>query len=107
MSLNIEGLFPFFILIGVFILKRLGKKMHQKNKEKGGVIPPPDTPRSQPKVNPPPSIRPRSVELSEVLEKEDFYRKKKPRIGKLVSGLKSKKDLILLSEILVNKHHLY
>lgn len=110
MSQSIEGLYPLLILIGASILKGLHKRAKEKKEQEKKIIRPASRPpRHQPKVEPPPSVsikKIKPVELSEVLEKEVFHRKKKPRIGNLVSGLKNKQDLVLLSEILVNKHNL-
>ena len=110
MSQSIEGLYPLLILIVASILKGLHKRAKEKKEQDKKIIrPAPRPPRHQSKVAPPSSVRIKKlkpVELSEVVEKEVLQRKKKPRVGKLVSGLKNKQDLVLLSEILVNKHNL-
>ena len=98
------------VIVSGILLLGTGCKSHKEKKEqeKKIVRPAPRQPL-QPKVEPPAPIRMtniKPVKLSEVVKKEVFHRKKKPRIGKLVSGLKSKKELILLSEILVNKHNI-
>lgn len=109
MSQSIEGLYPLLILIGASILKGLHKRAKEKKEQEKKIVRPAPRQPLQPKVEPPAPIRMtniKPVKLSEVVKKEVFHRKKKPRIGKLVSGLKSKKDLVLLSEILVNKHNI-
>ncbi|QVL56834.1 MAG: hypothetical protein KFB93_05470 [Simkaniaceae bacterium] len=107
MSQNIEALYPFLILIGASIVKGLHKRAKQKKEQEKSIFRPArPVPIPTPKAKPPAPIGLRavkSVALSDVVKKEVFYRKKKPRIAKLIGGLKSKKELVLLSEILVNK----
>ena len=105
MSQNIEALYPFLILIGASIIKGLHKRAKQRKKQEKRVFnPPPPVPPSLPKKKafPPINIaKIKPIELSEIVKKEVFHRKKKPRIAKLIGGLKSKKELVFLSEILV------
>lgn len=109
MSQNIEALYPFLILIGASIVKGLHKRAKQKKEHEKNVFRPArPTPPHSPVRKPKPSVpstftKIKPVELSKVVQKEVFHRKKKPRIAKLIGGLKSKKELVLLSEILVNK----
>ncbi|MDJ0651428.1 MAG: hypothetical protein QNJ27_00185 [Simkaniaceae bacterium] len=111
MGQSIEGLYPFLLLIGVSIFKGLYKRAKEKKEQEKKIIrPAPRPPQYQSKVELPPSVSIEKIEpvkLSKVAEKQIFHRKKKPRIGKLVSRLKNKKDLVLLSEILINKHNLH
>lgn len=109
MSQSIEGLYPLLILIGASILKGFHKRSKEKKEEERKLMRPVSRPPRQTKVEPPPSVsipKIKSVEISKFVEEKVFHRKKKPRIGKLVSGLKNKKELVILSEILVNKHNL-
>ncbi|MDN3509648.1 MAG: hypothetical protein P0S93_06555 [Candidatus Neptunochlamydia sp.] len=109
MSQSIEGLYPLLILIGASILKGLHKRVKEKKEQEKKIIRPAPRPPLQPKIEPEPSVsikKIKPVKLSQVVKKEVFYRKKKPRIGKLVEGIKNKKNLILLSEILVKKQDL-
>ncbi len=109
---SFEGLYPLliFVVFGVVKALKARAKNKQEEKEKQGSLRRAPTPTPTPsirKVTMPPSInikKVKPVELSKVVKNEVFHRKKKSRIANLIGGLRSKKDLILLSEILVNKN---
>lgn len=100
---TIEGLYPILIIGAGALIRLLKKKANEKRKEREvkpsppPAAPPPPRKAHQPvlpppvqrKINPPPP-----------------FRRKKPRIAKLIGGIKQKQSLVLLSEILVNKHHI-
>ena len=104
---NIEGIFPFIIIILVFVISNFKKKMAQKEKEKAREK---KISRLEPVYRS--SLPPvKAPEILTVRNKENFsppvpekkikvVRSKKPRIQKVVKRLHSKKDLILISEIL-------
>ncbi|MEM8727401.1 MAG: hypothetical protein AAGE99_01610 [Chlamydiota bacterium] len=109
MDQSIERLYPFLILAGVYILKGLYKRGRKRREREEKIIPPLPRPSPKPEVEPTLAVRigrMKPAELSEVPDQGVFDRKGQPRIGRLVGGLKSKKTLLLLSEILVNKHDL-
>lgn len=104
---NIGSFFPFIMIILVFVISNFKKKMAQKEKEKARE-------RKISRVEPAYRSASPPVKLSEVLmvkkkeglassipeKKIQVVRNKKPRIQKVVGRLHSKKDLILISEIL-------
>lgn len=104
---SIERLYP-LLIIGAGALIRLLKKKAKEQKEErareASLFPPPppviirEVAPPKPVTKPPLPIQ---EEVSVPLPKE---KNKKPRISKLISGLKHKQDLVLFSEILVNKH---
>lgn len=100
MSQNIEWIFPFLVFIVIFIVQGLLKKKGKKPEKVRHVAHP-----FHQRVQVPPSLPIEKVLLraSSSRKKQEGLRKKKPRIEKLVRGLKSKKELILLSEILSRK----
>lgn len=107
-QISIEGFYP-LLIIGAGALIRHLKKKAKEHKERAREealppLPPPIIIRevaSPPQVTkpfiPPPFQKKIPLPLP-------MTKKKKPRIVKLISGLKHKQDLVLLSEILVNKH---
>ena len=107
---SFEGLYPLLIFALFGIVKFLKDRAKKKEGEKGKQGPLRRAPTPSPPIRKaavPPSInikKVKPVELSTAAKNEALRRKKKPRIANLIGGLRSKKDLILLSEILVNKN---
>ena len=106
---SIEGLYPLLILAaGALIrtLKKRAKEQKERKEREGYASPlPPSPPIMMREVSPPPEIPIETIASSQIEEVIPVgEKKKKPRIAKLISGLKHKQDLVLLSEILVNKH---
>ncbi len=106
MSPNIEALYPFLILIGVAVVKGLQKKAQGKKAQEEMVRRPPTrTPKPRKPVPPVKRelkpLKPRSPSVSTKTRPASY--RKRPRIAKVIGGLKSKKELILLSEILLRK----
>lgn len=100
--MSIEGLFPLIILGAGALIRHLKKKA--KEQKERASLPPPIAIRE---VASPPSRRPaEAIYIPPVPKKIHTIssKKQKPRIAKLISGLKHKQNLVLLSEILVNKH---
>lgn len=101
---NFDAFYPFFIIIVVYLVtffkKRAKMKRDAEEKRRAPLVPirreaplraaMPPVPVATVKINKPPTQQ----------KAAPIRRKRKPRIVNLVQGLKSKKELILLSEIL-------
>ena len=112
---NFDAFYPFFIIIVLFIVNffRNRAKQKQEMEQRRGKMPSPPKPFSQTAPTPPPQIATykKNKKLEKVKESEEVAitiknakKSKPPRIVNLVSGLKSKKELVLLSEILFKKY---
>jgi len=110
---NFDAFYPFFIIIFLFIVNffRNRAKQKQEMEQRRGRVPSP--PKPFPKTAPtPPSPQIATYKKNKKLEKveevaitkKNAKKSKPPRIVNLVSGLKSKKELVLLSEILFKKY---
>ena len=101
---SIETFFPFVVIILVYLITNIRKQMKKKEKEAAKPTPRPSPPKPAMKAAPPPQKIELEVIKEELqpLEKQEapFHSKPQPRIKTLVGSLRSKKDLILLSEIL-------
>lgn len=109
---TIEGLYP-ILIIGAGALIRLLKKRASQQKKEREALPPSPPPASPIRVvaAPTPSRKsPQPVFLPPLVQKKikppTTFRRRRPRIAKLIAGVKQKQSLVLLSEILVNKHHI-
>jgi hypothetical protein len=109
---NFDAFYPFFIIIFLFIVNffRNRAKQKQEMEQRRGRVPSP--PKPFPKTAPPPSPQIATYKKNKKLEKVEEIaitkkhakKSKHPRVVNLVSGLKSKKELVLLSEILFKKY---
>ncbi|MCB1110583.1 MAG: hypothetical protein KDK64_06335 [Chlamydiia bacterium] len=93
----------FFFIIAVYLFTLLRNRM----KKKKGAEQAAQRPMPPRRVAPPPSIpvTKKPVLLPRLKEAPRKVVRRRPRIVKLVQGLQSKKELILLSEILSLKSH--
>jgi len=99
---NFDAFYPFFIIVIVYLVTFFKKraKMKREAEEKRKA---PPIQREAPRRVATPPIPVATVKIFEPpFQKEAIpaARKGKPRIVSLVQGLKSKKELVLLSEIL-------
>ena len=99
---NFDAFYPFFIIIAVYLVtffkKRAKMKREAEEKRKMPLIR-----REVPRRAETPPVPVATVKMIKppIQQKAaPIGRKRKPRIVNLVQGLKSKKELILLSEIL-------
>lgn len=101
---NFDAFYPFFIIIVVYLVTFFKKraKMKRDAEEKRRAPPVPIRREAIHHVaTPPPSISTvKMVKLPTRKKTPPIKRKGNPRIVNLVQGLKSKKELVLLSEIL-------
>lgn len=104
-QISIEGFYPLLILGAGALIRILQKKAKEKrDREADTRRPPPSSPIILREVSPPTELPVKTLAFPQVkMPMNSLRKKKKPRIAKLISGLKHKQDLILLSEILVNK----
>ncbi|WP_316357554.1 hypothetical protein [Candidatus Neptunichlamydia sp. REUL1] len=99
---NFDAFYPFFIIIIVYLVTFFKKRAKMKREAEEKRKAPPIRRQAPRRVATPP-IPVATVKTSEPsvqLKKPPATRKGKPRIVNLVQGLKSKKELVLLSEIL-------
>jgi len=99
---NFDAFYPFFIIIAVYLVtffkKRAKMKREEEEKRKMPLIRR-EAPRRA--ATPPPPLRPVKILKPPTQQNTaPIARKRRPRIFNLVQGLKSKKELVLLSEIL-------
>lgn len=108
-QITIEGLYP-LLIIGAGALIRLLKKKANEQKKEWGALPPSPSPTSPIRAGAPPRKSPQLVlhppSVQRKINPSTAFRRRRPRIAKLIVGMKQKQILILLSEILVNKHHI-
>ena len=102
---NIEGFFPFIMIILVFVISNLKKKMAEKEKQKkreqtpARLEPVYRSPLPSIKTAEVPTIKQEEVSQPSPPETKVVFRKK-TRIQKIVGRLHSKKDLVVIAEIL-------
>lgn len=99
---NFDAFYPFFIIIAVYLVTFFKKraKMKREAEEKRKM---PLMRRGAPRHVATPPVPVATVKMIKPTAQKKaapIARKRKPRVVNLVQGLKSKKELILLSEIL-------
>lgn len=108
-QITIEGLYPLLIIGAGALIRFLKKKANGEQKERKALesSSPPLSPiqlGAPPKKSPQPLLQPPSVQRQ--INPPAAFRRRRPRIAKLIAGLKQKQTLVFLSEILVNKHRI-
>jgi hypothetical protein len=106
---NFDAFYPFFIIIVLFIVNFFRNRTKQKQEMEQRRERVPSPPKPFPKIPPPPSPQIPTYKKNNKVEeiaitKKHAKKSKHPRAVNLVSGLKSKKELVLLSEILFKKY---
>ena len=101
---NFDAFYPFFIIIVVYLVTFFKKRAKMKrDAEEKRRAPPVPIRREAPRRAEAPPVPVATVKIIKPPIRQKaarIGRKRKPRIVNLVQGLKSKKELILLSEIL-------
>ena len=99
---NFDAFYPFFIIIVVYLVTFFRKraKIKREAEEKKRTVPIQREAPLRVATPPPPVTTVRSVKPSSQQKASPIVKKRKPRIVNLIQGLKSTKELVILSEIL-------
>ena len=106
---NFDAFYPFFIIMVVFLVTffrpRAKIKRELEEKRRVGLLRGREVPQHVATSLSPAASTVTVIQPPDQQKRDPIARKRRPRIVNLVQGLKSKKELVLLSEILyINSH---